>query len=114
MSEELLRIHAEYQRSLRAKHARLLALWDALRTGRGDDGTVVQLRTLLHHLSGSAGAYGYEVLGENAARLERTLADWIRDGSGRRCEAAALCRRCIGDYEETERALAAAIDAAGR
>lgn len=105
--EELM---ALYRESLREKRAAIARLWAQLRA-EGTEEHVAGLRRTLHHLAGSAGAYGFELLGENARRLERALAAWLAQAPDARTLAPALARRHFGDYEEVLHALDLAVGA---
>src|SRR5690606_3599577 len=90
--------------SLREKRATLARLWAQLR-GEGSDEHVAALRRTLHHLAGSAGAYGFGLLGENARQLERALVAWLEQAVDARAPAPTLARRHLGDFEEVLHAL---------
>ena len=104
--EELM---AMYRDSLRDKRGVVERLWARLRGTDGSDVEAAALRSCLHHLAGSAGSYGYPLLGENARRLERALAAWLAAAADARTPTAALARRHLGDYEEVTHALDMAI-----
>ena len=104
--EELM---AMYRDSLRDKRGVVERLWSRLRGDDGGEAEVAALRSCLHHLAGSAGSYGYPLLGENARRLERALASWLATTAELRTPSTALARRHLGDFEEVTHALDMAI-----
>lgn len=99
-----------YRESLREKREAIARLWAQLRS-EGTEEHVAGLRRTLHHLAGSAGAYGFTLLGENARRLERDLVAWLALDADTRPLAPTLARRHMGDYEEVLHALDMALGA---
>ena len=95
---------ALYRESLREKRAAIARLWAQLRA-EGTEEHVAGLRRTLHHLAGSAGAYGFGLLGENARRLEGAMVAWLALAPEARPLAPTLARRHMGDYEEVLHAL---------
>lgn len=59
--------------SLPEKRARIELCWKEVQDSQWSPETQVQLRTMAHHLTGSAGSYGLEELGALALRLDTTL-----------------------------------------
>lgn len=60
-------LHQRYRESLPLKHAEIGAQWQALQADPGNCAALQKLQQLLHRLAGSAGAYGYNTIG-NLAR----------------------------------------------
>lgn len=104
--EELM---AMYRDSLRDKRGLVGRLWAKLRGSEASESDVAALRSCLHHLAGSAGSYGFAILGENARTLERALAQWLATAAEARQPPAGLARRHLGDFEEVTHALDMAI-----
>ena len=104
--EELMSM---YRESLREKRGMLARQWAQLRASPGGDEEVAALRRSLHHLAGSAGAYGFDLLGDNARHLEKSMGAWMSTPIAERCMPAVLARRHVGDFEELTEALELAI-----
>ncbi|MFI5208117.1 MAG: Hpt domain-containing protein [Gemmatimonadales bacterium] len=66
-------------RALRAEYLadapqKIAGLWSALaRVQNGEPAAVGELRTMVHHLAGSGGAYGYPVVTEHARAAEQLI-----------------------------------------
>jgi HPt (histidine-containing phosphotransfer) domain-containing protein len=88
--EELQRM---YRIALVEKCALLEHDWRELLAGAEPDLHAQSLRRQLHQLSGSAGAYGYDAMGEMARELEKTWVQWLGHANDRRPDALALTRR---------------------
>ncbi len=53
---------------------KIAELWNALaRVQNGEPGAAGELRTLVHHLAGSGGAYGFPVVTERARAAEQLI-----------------------------------------
>ena len=64
-------LKAEY---LAGSAGRMAELWSALeRVQNGEPGAAGALRTLVHHLAGSGGAYGFPIITERARAAEQLL-----------------------------------------
>ncbi|QBB71875.1 hypothetical protein ELE36_16760 [Pseudolysobacter antarcticus] len=71
------KLQMRYAASLAQKHAELSLVWAALQAHPDDIAPREELNIRLHHLSGSAGAYGYWRLGDVARRLDERMRDWL-------------------------------------
>ena len=82
-------------RALRAEYLadapqKIAALWNALeRMRNGEPGAAGELRTMVHHLAGSGGAYGFPAVTEHARAAEQ-LIDRHADGAFAAGEIAHL------------------------
>ena len=70
------KLQVRYAASLVHKHTELSRVWAALQAQPHDVALGDELNNRLHHLSGSAGAYGYSRLGDVARRLDERMRDW--------------------------------------
>lgn len=79
-----------YRESLPEKRVALQTAWKALQSD-ADAGTPAQaLKYQLHQLAGSAGAYGYEAMGEMARGLEKRIVQWLVPPAPERSAARGL------------------------
>lgn len=96
-------------RALRAEYLadaprKITELWNALaRVQNGEPGAVGELRTLVHHLAGSGGAYGFPLVTERARAAEQLI-----DRRG----AARLAAAELAELRAHLQALADAFDQA--
>lgn len=95
--EELQRM---YREALPEKHASLEREWQAIRGGAEAEPHAQALRRQLHQLSGSAGAYGYEAMGELARDLEKAWVAWLGTPAAQRPDANDLCTRWQGSMQD--------------
>jgi HPt (histidine-containing phosphotransfer) domain-containing protein len=95
-----------YRGQMGEKRAQLAKDWESLRAGTVSEELVLSLRRQLHNLSGSAGAYGYDAMGEMARNLERHWVQWLALPAGKRQPAAQTC----GELDGLMRTLQAAMD----
>lgn len=84
-------LHRMYRGALHEKRAELTRDWDALCAGEEPEPLVLTLRRQLHNLSGSAGAYGYDAMGEMARDLEKRWVQWLALPAAKRPSAAQMC-----------------------
>jgi HPt (histidine-containing phosphotransfer) domain-containing protein len=88
--EELQRMYREV---LPEKRDALQREWNAILAGAPPQAHADALRRQLHQLSGSAGAYGFDAMGEMARELEKAWVQWLAAGAATRTEAHAVCER---------------------
>ncbi len=67
------RLRVQYAQSLPAKREALVQAWRAFEAAPHEEARLRELATLLHRLSGSAGAYGYERIGLQARAADRLI-----------------------------------------
>jgi len=89
-SRRFERLRARYAQSLASKRAALREAWRAC-VARPEPSSLNKLQVLVHRLSGSAPAYGYETLGRHASAIDRELMDW--SAATERDSAADLAQR---------------------
>ena len=65
--------------------------WRALAGGAAPEAHAQLLRRVLHNLSGSGGAYGFEAMGEMARNLEKRWVQWLNLPPAERPDAVQLC-----------------------
>jgi HPt (histidine-containing phosphotransfer) domain-containing protein len=99
-----------YRGALCEKIALLEADWRALLAGAEPEAHALSLRRQLHQLSGSAGAYGFDAMGEMARELEKSWVQWLAPPLDRRADALALTLR----LDPLMRTLLEALRAAAR
>lgn len=87
MDPDLADLARAYRASL-AERRMELARWRSERLHRADPAQLGRLQVLAHHLAGSAGSYGFPLLGEAARSLDEQLRRSAQDASV--CEAAVL------------------------
>jgi HPt (histidine-containing phosphotransfer) domain-containing protein len=80
-----------YREALPEKCAALEQEWRAIQAGDPPEPMALALRRQLHQLSGSAGAYGYEAMGEMARELEKRWVQWLALAPDARPDAKQLC-----------------------
>lgn len=96
-----------YREALPEKREALEREWRAILGGGPDEPAAQALRRQLHQLAGSAGAYGYDAMGEMARSLEKRWAHWLALAPEARTPARAVC----GDAAALMQALCAAMRA---
>ena len=94
-----------YRGALREKRALLERDWSALLAGAPPEEHVLSLRRQLHQLSGSAGAYGYDAMGEMARDLEKRWVQWLAQPVAQRTPVPQVC----GELGPLMRTLQAAL-----
>jgi HPt (histidine-containing phosphotransfer) domain-containing protein len=106
---------ALYRLALKDKRVRLRRHFEALRDTAGSDHgpeaverEAQELRSLLHKLAGSAGAYGFDELGDDARLLERRWIAYLAQP----VEARTPIRTFCDAIEPACRAVLIRIDAA--
>ena len=65
--------------------------WRAVLGGAPADAHAQALRRVLHNLSGSGGAYGFEAMGEMARNLEKRWVQWLNLPAAERPDPMQLC-----------------------
>ena len=80
-----------YRSSLPMKAAALEAEWNAILAGEPPGPHAEALRSQLHQLCGSAGAYGFDDMGEMARELEKSWVRWLQVPAPQRSDAFGLC-----------------------
>lgn len=65
--------------------------WRAVIDGAPAEGHAQTLRRVLHNLSGSGGAYGFDAMGEMARNLEKRWVQWLSLPPAERPDAVQLC-----------------------
>lgn len=80
-----------YREALPEKRAALEREWKAILGGGPDEPAAQALKHQLHQLAGSAGAYGYEAMGEMARALEKRWVHWLALAPPARPEARQVC-----------------------
>jgi diguanylate cyclase (GGDEF)-like protein len=78
-SAMLAAVTAEYAQSLPAKVSQLRQMVDHLRDGQRDVEHVRETRSLAHRMSGTAGSYGFERVGDAARAVEKLVLE-LMDG----------------------------------
>lgn len=68
---------ALYAEALRNKKARVRVIHQAMQGDPPPEEMVQLLSTLMHHLAGSAGAYGFVRLGDWSRQIERITKQWM-------------------------------------
>lgn len=66
-------LHARYRTSLSNKRAGVELAWRALCAESSDPARLESLMRLVHRLAGSAPSYGYQEIGDIAARTDATI-----------------------------------------
>lgn len=106
---------ALYRLALKDKRVRLRRHFEALREGSGSgrgpeavEHDAQELRSLLHKLAGSAGAYGFDALGDDARQLERRWIEYLSRPVEQRPPIGTFCDA----IEPACRAVLIRIDAA--
>jgi HPt (histidine-containing phosphotransfer) domain-containing protein len=103
--EELQRM---YREMLPEKCAALEREWQAILAAAPPVPHAQELRRQLHQLSGSAGAYGYDAMGEMARELEKRWVQWLALPEAKRMDPILLAL----DLDTLMRALREALRAA--
>jgi HPt (histidine-containing phosphotransfer) domain-containing protein len=80
-----------YREQLPERCRALDAEWRAVLGGAPAEAHAQVLRRVLHNLSGSGGAYGFEAMGEMARNLEKRWVQWLNLPAGERPDALQLC-----------------------
>jgi len=109
-------LRLRYADSLAAKQTALEEAWAALAATPKDNAARAHVQQLLHRLCGSAHAYGYEQLGDDACAADSLLRAWESAPPSLRDAPAELVRRLDPAVATVLAALAAAdrpIDADG-
>jgi HPt (histidine-containing phosphotransfer) domain-containing protein len=97
-----------YREALPEKRAALEQEWRAIVVGAPPEAAAQALRRQLHQLSGSAGAYGYEAMGEMAREMEKRWVQWLALVPDARPDARQVC----ADWRPLMQALCDALQAA--
>jgi HPt (histidine-containing phosphotransfer) domain-containing protein len=97
-----------YREALPEKRAALEQEWRSILAGAPAEAPAQALRRQLHQLSGSAGAYGYEAMGEMARELEKRWVQWLGLAPELRPEARQVC----AEWAPLMQTLCAALQAA--
>jgi diguanylate cyclase (GGDEF)-like protein len=79
VSAMLAAVTAEYAQALPAKVSQLRQMIDHLRDGQRDVEHVREVRSLAHRMSGTAGSYGFERVGDAARAVEKLVLE-LMDG----------------------------------
>lgn len=85
---------ALYRLALKDKRQRLRRHMASLREaadGSASEAEAVELRSMLHKLAGSAGAYGFPEIGDKARLIERQWIAWLNSPAHARRPAQAQC-----------------------
>jgi len=62
-----------YHKSLPEKADEIFATWQAVEAESFSPSSIVELKTLMHKIAGSAGMYGYSELSSEASKIEQIL-----------------------------------------
>jgi len=71
--ERLAQQHEKYLNSLPAKKQRILSCWQGIQVNGWNCSCLADLKMEVHRLAGSAGSYGFSLLGSVAQDLDRLL-----------------------------------------
>jgi len=77
-------LRQRYAQSLPQKGNDIDRAWQAFAAAPDDRRALAELHTLVHRLSGSAPAYGFDALGAIAQPIDATLAEWLGANGARR------------------------------
>ena len=80
-----------YREALPEKRAALELEWRTILAGGAAEPAAQALRRQLHQLAGSAGAYGYDAMGEMARALEKRWVQWLNLAPEARPDARQVC-----------------------
>lgn len=110
---------ALYRLALKDKRQKLRRYMAAIREAANNEAAepdVAELRSMLHKMAGSAGAYGFPEVSDQARSLERQWIAWLKSPADARRPAAALCTELLTPTLELlvlmDKAIAAATRAA--
>lgn len=110
---------ALYRLALKDKRQKLRRYMAAIREAANNEAAepdVAELRSMLHKMAGSAGAYGFPEVSDQARALERQWIAWLKSPADARRPAAALCTELLTPTLELlvlmDKAIAAATRAA--
>lgn len=82
--DKLEELRLRYLHSLAQKGRDLESQWQRLQAQSQDRSLLVELHQLVHRLSGSAPAYGFDDIGALARPVDLRIAEWLRsDSAGR-------------------------------
>ena len=80
-----------YREQLPERCRALEVEWRAVLGGASAEPHAQALRRVLHNLSGSGGAYGFEAMGEMARNLEKRWVQWLNLPAAERPDPMQLC-----------------------
>lgn len=83
-------LHQRYVDSFVRKRDEIEQAWKRMLLMPDEEAARADLQRLVHRLSGSAPAYGFETLGASARAVDERLADWLRTPAHRREPAITL------------------------
>ena len=97
-----------YREALPEKRKALEQEWRVILAGGPDEPPAMALRYQLHQLAGSAGAYGYDAMGEMARALEKRWVQWLALAPEARPDARDVCSEAAALMQALREALRAA------
>ncbi len=110
--DKLDELRLRYWRSLPQKAQDLIERWHALQLRPDERAPIAELQQLVHKLSGSAPAYGFDAIGGLARPVDQRLGEWLRsDGIDEPSAAADLVASVAVPFGALIAALHAAADA---
>lgn len=94
--ESLEQLHQSYRRSLDDKRVQLRQAWDLLCGETVSDLQVRDMHRRLHQLCGSAGAYGFQPICDDARMMEKRWIQWLALPPSDRLPAYLICAELAG------------------
>ncbi len=104
-ADPIAALHERFRASFAQKRAELMAALDTWRSQPDEFAHTAALYLLTHKLAGSAGAYGFDALGDLARRADRLLQPHV-------CDALAMSPARIAPIDAAVQNLCDSIEAA--
>lgn len=114
--DSLLALYRLALKDKRQKLRRYMAMIREAPSNEAAEADVAELRGMLHKMAGSAGAYGFPEVSDQARAIERQWIAWLKSPADARRPASALCAELLTPTLELlvlmDKAIAAATRAA--
>lgn len=107
VQEKIAKLKAAFIEQLPSRVAQIKFFWEQIKLDPSDHAAAAELHRLLHSIKGTGRSFGFDTLGEEAARAEALITSGFLNASSAKASADVLAQRlrslgeCLMKLEET-------------